>query len=258
MILAGIVGGAAVALQAHQPAQGKRAQHGLRNEEAHLDVLRRQHAHHRAAGRHPFAFAVHRVEDQAGLRRGNRLLVEPPVRLRQHGPRGLDLVGLRLHLLLSARQPRHIKLTLQLADMGRVAAGLRQRGLSCSPEIPPLWYCASSRYALLRRFLSRGLRLYQLRLDYADLRWPLPGLKIRQSCLRGGQLLLRLVLRGPLLYGVQGKKRRATRPLVGRALPRDAQGSRAARMPCRQTHPRHSPGSCPAPDPSSRPTPKIP
>ena len=58
-----------------------RADPRLGHKGAHLDVLRRQQRDDRVAGGDPFALAVERVENQAGLRRGLLLCVKIPLRL---------------------------------------------------------------------------------------------------------------------------------------------------------------------------------
>ena len=120
-------------MSAPQPSQwiatarpsGEAAEHGLRHEEAHLDVLRRQHAHHRAARGHPFALAIQRVEHPARLRRDHRGLAQPPRRLFERRARRGHLRLLRLQLIAAARQACDLELALQLPHV-RGVGGLRR------------------------------------------------------------------------------------------------------------------------------------
>ena len=200
---------APVAPDRERLAQGQSAQFGLRHEEAHLHVPRRQQPHHRLPGRDPFAFAIQRVEHQTRDRRGDRLLLQPPFRLFHRRLRRPHLRRLRRGLLRPCRQLRHRQLARQFAHPRRGGLGRRPAALQLR-----LGDAASRELRLVAPPVRLGplrfdLRLRQLRGDHIQLLRTLAGLEIPQERFGRGLLFLRLPQSRRLPGRFQREKRRA-------------------------------------------------
>ena len=181
----------------------KTADERFRHEETHLHVLRRQHPDDRAAGRHPVAFTVERVEHAARARGQHRLLIELPRRLLERRLRGRHLRRLCFDLLFPARQLRDGELAAQLRDAGDVGRMRRTAVIqlrACDP--------ADLELRLVARELRRALLLVRQRLRELGardvlLRRPPPELQVRKLRLGRFHLLLGLPLRRGLVHRLE-------------------------------------------------------